>query len=278
MTASANGWRVLTREQCADIHVPGGVLPVHPALAPVFADLAGRFHTLVEELQWPGCWGWADRPIRGSDTGTPSNHASGTAIDLNAPHHPQGVPAGKTFGRAQVSAISMLLSRYHGLIVWGGSWSLPDTDAMHFELRQGATFEEVTALAAELRSPPPPPPAPKPAHKPAPKPVPAGPDLRGTGPGLRGEEGNAGPRVKAWQQFLHDRYPLYAKQLTVDGVWGPQTTTANRQFAHRSGITSADGANIGPQLAAAYWRAGLFRTLSAAQSRAVGHVTRGTRR
>lgn len=275
MTATANGWRVLTRAQCVDLAVPGGVLPVHPALGPIFADLAQQFHTRVEPLEWPGCWGWADRPIKGGTVR--SNHASGTAIDLNAPRHPQGVAAGKTYTRAQVSAISSILARYGGLIVWGGGWSLPDTDGMHFELRPGATFEQVTALAAKLAGTP----APAP---PAPPPAPAGwpgPDLSGRGPALRGqatEPQSNGPRVAALQTFLRDRYPLYAKGLEVDGWYGPQTSAALAEFARRSSIRGADGLNIGPQIAAALSRAGFDRSLSAAQLRAVGHLTRGARR
>jgi hypothetical protein len=276
MSASQNGWRVLTRDQCADVAVPGGVLPVHPALAPIFLDLATRFHETVEPLVWPGCWGWANRPIKGSTT--TSNHASGTAIDLNAPAHPQGVAAGKTFTRAQVAAVSALLSRYHGLIVWGGTWSLPSTDGMHFELADGVTFEQVSALAATLDQHPAPPPPPPPPTPPTPPTGWTGPDLTGSGAGLRGEQGNNGPRVRDWQAWLRDTYPLYAKHLEVDGWWGPQTTAVNAEFGHRSGIPSADGLNIGPKLAAAYFRAGLFRSLSAARARAAGHITRGARR
>ena len=276
MSASQNGWRVLTRDQCATLDVPGGKLPVHPMWAPIFLDLAQQFHATVEPLTWPGCWGWADRPIKGSTT--TSNHASGTAIDLNAPAHPQGVSAGKTFTRSQISAVSAILARYHGLIVWGGSWDLPDTDGMHFEGAHGSTPEQVTALAATLAQHPAPAPAPPAPPAPAPGPRWTGPDLTGTGPALRGQQGNSGPRVQAWQQFLRDRYSLYAKHLAVDGEWGPQTTAVSAEFAHRSGIPSADGANIGPQLAAAYYRAGLFRSMSAARARVLGHVTRGARR
>jgi hypothetical protein len=113
-----------------------------------------------------------------------------------------------------------------------------------------------------------------------PRPAPAkwtGPDLRGTGTGLRGDQGNNGPRVKAWQEWLNRYYPAYSK-LSTDGVWGEKTTAVNRAFGRRSGIPSADGRNIGPALAAAYWRAGLFRPLSAAQHRAIGHVRRDDRR
>jgi hypothetical protein len=49
------------------------------------------------------------------------------------------------------------------------------------------------------------------------------------------------------------------------------------EFAHRSGIASADGLNIGPQLAAALTRAGFERPLTA-RERVTGHLRRGTRR
>jgi hypothetical protein len=277
VTATVNGWRVLERSQCADLQVPGGVLPVHPALAPIFADLTDRFHHEVEPLEWPGCWGWAPpRPIRGKTGGPVTNHGSGTAIDLNAPRHPQGVPVGKTFTRAQVSAVSAILARYGGLIVWGGTWDAPDTDGMHFELRTGATFEQVSALAAKLAGPTPPP---------TPPPPPAagftGPDLTGSGAGLRGqatEPQTNGPRMAALQAFLRAQYPLYAKHLDADGWYGPQTAAVLAEFARRSGVRGADGLNIGPQIAAALTRAGFGRGLSAARLKAAGHITRGARR
>jgi hypothetical protein len=131
--------------------------------------------------------------------------------------------------------------------------------------------------------------APAPQPQPAPPPAPAGPgwtgpDLTGTAEGLRGDVGNNGPRVAAWQEWLNRYAPAYSR-LAVDGWWGPATTAVNAEFGHRSGIGSADGRNIGPRLAAAYWRAGLFRTVAAApppkpsaRDRVRSHLDRGARR
>jgi len=122
--------------------------------------------------------------------------------------------------------------------------------------------------------------APAPA-RPVPSPGWSGPDLRGAGTDLRGEQGNSGPRVQAWQAWLADYYPAYRHtcgDLVPDGEWGPITSRWNAEFGHRSAIPSADGTNIGPKLAAAYFRAGLFRTRSAAQLRAAGHIRRPARR
>jgi hypothetical protein len=251
--ASANGWRVLGRAECTTITVPGGQLQVHPRTAAIFADLAARYHSTVEPLVWPGCWGYALRPIKGS--ASYSNHASGTAVDLNAPAHPQGVPAGKTFTAAQIAAVRELVARYHGVVTWGGEWKAPSVDGMHFEITDGTSVQAVDALAASLSG--------------------TGPDLTGRGTTLRGDQGNNGPRVAVLQAFLRTRYPLYAKNLAADGWWGPATTAAIAEFGHRSNIPSADGRNIGPKLAAALYAAGFDRTT--AQARALAHRTRRTR-
>jgi hypothetical protein len=266
--ASANGWRVLGRAECTTIAVPGGQLQVHPKTAAIFADLAARYHSAVEPLVWPGCWGYALRPIKGS--ASYSNHASGTAIDLNAPAHPQGVAAGKTFTAAQIAAVRELVARYHGVVTWGGEWRAPTVDGMHFEITDGTSVQAVDALAASLAAAPAPAPAPAPPA-PAPRGF-TGPDLTGRGAGLRGDVGNNGPRVAAVQTFLRTRYPLYAKNLASDGWWGPATTAAIAEFGHRSNIPSADGRNIGPKLAAALYAAGFDRT--AATARALAHVRR----
>jgi hypothetical protein len=83
-----------------------------------------------------------------------------------------------------------------------------------------------------------------------------GPDLTGSGAGLRGDKGNNGPRVLALQAWLNHNYGAYSK-LVIDGYWGDKTTAVLREFGHRSGIPSADGLNIGPKLAAALTKAGL---------------------
>jgi hypothetical protein len=118
--------------------------------------------------------------------------------------------------------------------------------------------------------------APAPAPQPGPAPPPSqgwtGPDLTGRGRSLRGDRGNNGPRVGQVQAFLRDVFPLYAKHLAVDGWWGDQTTGVLREFAHRSGIPSADGLNIGPKIAAALHSSGFDRT--SGQARALRHLAR----
>lgn len=78
-------------------------------------------------------------------------------------------------------------------------------------------------------------------------------DLRGRGLQLRGDEGNAGPRVRELQRWLLRAYPAYARgglgDAGADGDWGPRTSGVLREFARRSAVPSADGRNVGPQLA-----------------------------
>lgn len=52
--------------------------------------------------------------------------------------------------------------------------------------------------------------------------------------------GSKGAAVKRVQKHLRDVYPLYAHDLAVDGIFGPGTEAAVKEFQRRSGIT-ADG-------------------------------------
>lgn len=264
MTATANGWRVLTRDECMDVEIPGGEFPIHPEFAWLAQDCAIHWHDTVEPLVWPGCWGWAPpRPIRGGAVTT--NHASGTAWDLSAPKHPRGVPIARTFTRAQLEAVAALEARYFGVLRWGGRWSGPDVDGMHWEGAPGVTVEAVRELTAMLAGPHPAPPAPAPVPPPSSAPTGpgwTGPDLVGAGFGLRGDQGHNGGRVRALQAFLLRTYPAYARSglgpAGPDGWWGDRTSAVLREFAVRSGIPArdVDGRNIGPRIARKLYVAG----------------------
>src|SRR5512133_2973321 len=116
---SQNGWPVLASSQLRHWAIPDTalVLPLAPGPAGfVLAHLALWFHERIEPLDGPqrDDWGWAFRMVRGSSTSV-SNHASGTAIDLNAQSHPLG--RRNTFNSVQARALrARLVGRYEQAI------------------------------------------------------------------------------------------------------------------------------------------------------------------
>jgi len=147
MPVSQNGWPVnptrvdLVVDRVAYVgKVRGG--DVATVLGHVARQLAAR----VEPPVAGECWGWAERPIRGSLTGY-SNHASATAIDHNAPKHPRG--SSGTFTREQGKTIHAILDEVDHVVRWGGDYSSGPVDEMHFEIIAHA--DAVAKVAARLR-------------------------------------------------------------------------------------------------------------------------------
>lgn len=177
----------------------------------ILGYVAGRFNSEVETLVRGWCWGYAYRPISGSTIY--SNHASGTAIDCNAPDHPLGVAY--TFTAAQVASIRAILAACDGVIRWGGHYS-GRKDDMHFEINVGPGSAAVPVLAAKLggAAPPPPPPS------------------GGGWPVVR--RGNSGYRVTTIQRLLRQ----HGCTLTVDGDYGPATESAVGAFQASRGLAS----------------------------------------
>lgn len=130
--------------------VPGTTVKILGGLragpvATVLLYVARRFNETVEPLvQEKGLWGFGPRTIRGSST-TLSNHASGTAIDLNSTEHSLGFQ--DTFEPWQVVAIVAILADCSGVVRWGGHYS-GRKDEMHFEIN--ADEAQVAALAARI--------------------------------------------------------------------------------------------------------------------------------
>lgn len=83
-------------------------------------------------------WSYAERPIRGSTT-TLSNHASGTAIDVDATKWPLGVEPSKYLTKAEIDAVRRQLTVYEGAIRWGGDYT-GRKDPMHFEINRDEAF------------------------------------------------------------------------------------------------------------------------------------------
>lgn len=264
MTTSYNGWPASPNRAdlggLDDREVPGAAgVHLEPGVragdvATVLFDFAGKFHAHVEQLRPGQCWGFAFRP----DTNNPrllSCHASGTAIDLNAPEHPNGKRG--TFTAQQVGVIRGLLAGYAGVIAWGGDFTGTD-DEMHFEIHGSAA--EVAAVAAKLAHG---------DHSPAPAPA-TGHDATGHGAGFRAHLGDQGPRVEQLQHELNHFAPAYS-HLDEDGIYGQETADVIEEFSHREavdpatpppradveGLLHSDGDDVGPRTAAAFIRDGL---------------------
>lgn len=147
MAVSQNGWQGI--ESGSDerlVRIPKIIGRVRGGdVAVILTDLVDQFDTHVEDVD-PGAddWGHAYRDVR--EGASLSNHASGTAIDLNATRHPLGKVG--TFTATQVAALRKILARYGGVIRWGGDYS-GRKDEMHFEINASAA--QVAAVAARLR-------------------------------------------------------------------------------------------------------------------------------
>lgn len=139
MTDSQNGWPGLKGDSrfLHIWHVPGesGMTTLrlrNGSAGFLLCHLALFFDDKVEALRGAilDDWGYAYRPVRGFST--LSNHASGTAMDLDAVDHPLGVVG--TFADGEVAALHKVLAkRYQGTIRWGGDYR-NRKDEMHFEL------------------------------------------------------------------------------------------------------------------------------------------------
>jgi hypothetical protein len=111
----------------------------------LLAHMANWFDANIRDID-PGQldeWGYAERPIRG---GTDlSNHASGTAVDVDATKWPLGVEPSAYLTAAEIARIREHLKVYEGCIRWGGDYT-GRKDPMHFEInRDQATCDRVWA-------------------------------------------------------------------------------------------------------------------------------------
>lgn len=132
---SQNGWTA--SKDPSQIHVKGFLikgtditLRCQASAGIILAAFASEFNEKIEKLEGETFddWSYAYRPVRGQTTGL-SNHASGTAIDLNALRHPLGKKG--TFGIPKEIALKELVKKYG--LRWGGSYA-SRPDEMHFEI------------------------------------------------------------------------------------------------------------------------------------------------
>lgn len=216
MSVSQNGWLTYTEGTHKDLVVIPKILGrVRKGdVAWIFTDLVERFDRSVEDVdQGRDDWGFAPRPVTGGSE--PSNHASGTAIDINAIQHGLGLEG--TFSAKQVKAIEALIKHYKGAIRWGGSEEYSRKDEMHFEIN--VTPARLAQIVKELKSSP----AKVPSKVPYSKSVENNQRaLRTAGYYTGFVDGIAGPMytssVKSYQNSQKSPFTLVA-----DGNWGATT-------------------------------------------------------
>lgn len=133
MPISENGWDVIASKddaRLATVKINGRAGTIsfrfHKDIAHLFKDLLDWFDKNIEPIQPSDSHSYSYRQIGG--TSTWSNHASGTAVDLNALKHPLG--AKNTFSAAQISAMRAKAASLG--MRWGGDYRRPDE--MHFEI------------------------------------------------------------------------------------------------------------------------------------------------
>jgi hypothetical protein len=144
---SYNGWPASDSKSAINIQpfgdavglpFPGGVKGGD--VTTVMAYLCTQFHERVEPVVSGWDWGYSYK----QNVNNPSQlscHASGTAVDLNAPDHPNG--SSGTFSDAQVGTIYAILNEVQGAVDW-----LEGYDEMHFEIAVSA--DTLARIAATL--------------------------------------------------------------------------------------------------------------------------------
>jgi hypothetical protein len=155
MANSQNGYPANDVNLTSSRTVPGTTRRLRVRIGPA-GDLllwvAGQFDKLVEDIEQGilDDWGYAEREVRGgSDL---SNHASGTAIDLNATAHPLSTAPAANFSAQEIANIRSIVARTNGCVRWGGDYT-GRKDGMHFEINasQAACAQVLNALTTNTQ-------------------------------------------------------------------------------------------------------------------------------
>jgi hypothetical protein len=155
MPVSQNGWPANNPALESSQLVPGTLVKItvrKDAAGQLLLEVASAFDRLVQDIDNArgglDDWGYAQRPIRGGST--LSNHASGTAIDLNATKHPLATAPSANFTVAQIAQIHRIVAVTGGVVRWGGDYT-GRKDGMHFEVNDGQTLATCARALAAMR-------------------------------------------------------------------------------------------------------------------------------
>ena len=153
MSQSLNGWTAPAKN-LKTFDIPGTKrrVTLDEDAGRLLVALAADYHATVRKID-VGTWdegGFNNRDARLA-AGRLSNHASGSAIDLNwSEEGAMGSAWGKKFfAQAKTkAAMAVLKKRYGSVLQWGGDWRAQDF--MHWEIKPGATKADVLALCKKL--------------------------------------------------------------------------------------------------------------------------------
>lgn len=231
LARSENGYRANDRTLIRSYPIPGEpgryIALRKGNVSRVLLDFAWRFNGVIEKLAQKTLdeWGYAERLIRGSST-TISNHASGTAEDLNAQQHPLGVAG--TYTARQRRTLRRLLRLYVAssgrCVLRLGEFYHGRVDGMHVEINPDCTRADVAEIADRIRTGTLGSTYLARKHRPTTTSA-SNPYTRPTANLKQGDDG-APVRWVQWSLGIH-----------VDGDFGPRTDQAVREFQAHHGLT-----------------------------------------
>lgn len=218
----------------------------------VLGYVATQLHNRVEACVSGWCWGYTYK-ANANNPSQLSCHASGTAIDFNAPNHPNG--SGGTFNSSQRGTIYAILDEVEGGVDW-----LEGYDEMHFEI--AVSSSTLAGIASRLGGSSGPSPTPPPTSGVPPFPLPGGyyyGPKNGPEESISGMYGEPQPWIDGLvqaQQRLEYHSPGCLPLYGADGMYGEdmsgETHDATLAFQQRNGNLECD-ALIGPATWTALW-------------------------
>lgn len=158
---SYNGWSASPSSSTIGIEkyrIPGTseYIWLRRSAAPILLYVMDQWNRTIEPIQGRILdeWGWNFRQTRGG--GSLSNHASGTAVDINATRYPRGRANMSWTKILKVRALIRKVNRAAGktLLKWGGEWSGAYKDQMHVELAEGTNATDVQRAMRALSDKP----------------------------------------------------------------------------------------------------------------------------
>jgi hypothetical protein len=160
MAKSINGWEVIQvwGPELVSGEVPGTDirLSMRKSVLPLFLALAQEYNKTVAPLRKGECGAWNPRRARMAMAW--SDHASGTAVDLNWNHEgAMGAHGGMSTMSAKEIEACVAIKKKFQIVIWGGDsarggdYTNPKAwDPMHYALKPGTTQADVDRVIKEL--------------------------------------------------------------------------------------------------------------------------------